>query len=134
MVQDTSLQAYYEKVLPALGEKQREVLKVFDGINDYTNMEIARILGFSINRVTPRVFELRKLGLVKNSQRRQCKVTQNMAIAWTIADLPTEVARCEDGSVVLKGYVTREKWLQLNEQMMARSYKYIGDGTWVKKK
>jgi len=84
MSQETSLRAYYDKVLPHLGERQTQVLKVFksEGL-DLTNMEAARLLRWSINRVTPRVLELRHLGLLMFNQRRRCQVTGNYAMAWT---------------------------------------------------
>jgi hypothetical protein len=80
---DTSLEAY-ELVKPRLNEMQERVLSVFyeQPWRDWTNMEIAGRLGWSINRVTPRVYELRKLDILTQSQRRKCKVTKNNAYAW----------------------------------------------------
>jgi len=85
-VQETSLDVYYQKVLPKLRQKQRQVMQVFlDNPHcDYTNMEAAVILRWSINRVTPRVLELRDQGLLVQSCRRRCKITRNMANAWRL--------------------------------------------------
>ena len=94
-VQATSLRVYFNKVYPELGEKQREVLRVFreNLTMTFTNMELADELGWSINRVTPRVFELRGKGknnphkdrpLIIESERRICRVTKNKAIAWQL--------------------------------------------------
>lgn len=73
-----------------LSERQREALQVLsdsilagDTRNfGWTNMEIARHLLWSVNCVTPRIFELRRLGLVIPFERRKCDVTGCMAQAW----------------------------------------------------
>lgn len=87
-VQQTSLLAYRERVLPHLGESQRAVLEVVVDATgkgfDMTNMEIAQVLRWSINRVTPRVLELRERGLVVEHGRRACGVTGNLALAWRV--------------------------------------------------
>lgn len=84
-VQETSLEAYHEIQL-RLGEKQAEVYKVLKAATRYgfdmTNMELALLLKWSINRVTPRVFELRRFGVVVMSQVRDCGVTGNRAMSW----------------------------------------------------
>lgn len=84
-VQQTSLLAYNE-VLPKLRRRQEEVLNVFlaDPLQypDYTNMEVADVLGWSINRVTPRVLELRDLGVLEYACTRLCTVTGYTAMAW----------------------------------------------------
>ena len=80
-LQQTSLEAY-RKIYGELGEKQARVLNVFQGSQALTNMEIADILGWSINRVTPRVFELRERQMLKEAMKRHCAVTGRMAIAW----------------------------------------------------
>jgi len=79
---DTSLEAYFNRVLPHLSEKQAAVLNVFKHGEAFTNAEVAAILGWSINRVTPRVLELRQKGLLVCAERRRCTVTGNMAYAW----------------------------------------------------
>jgi len=93
-IQDTSLIAYYGEIMETIGDKHREVLKVF-GMNpymDFTNAELAEELEWPINTVTPRVYELR--GCDKNVavdpenpilvhvQTRKCRVTQRTAMAW----------------------------------------------------
>jgi len=83
----TSLNAYYGEVLPNIGSRQQTVLELFisnNEIKDYTNSEISEILGWGINRVTPRVFELRYQGLLEESQKRSCKITGRTAIAWKL--------------------------------------------------
>jgi len=86
MIQQTSLKAFQE-IQPKLPECRRivyETIKKAD--KDLTNMEIAARLGWSINRVTPRVKELREMGLVILSQVRKCRVTKNTAKAWKIKE------------------------------------------------
>lgn len=65
-----------------LGVRQRDVYRVIRRNPDVTNMEIARVLGWSINRVTPRVKELREKGLVEEGRRRACQVTGRTVQAW----------------------------------------------------
>lgn len=90
VMRETSLYAYLNKVLLDLPERQRQVLDVFFEYpnRDFTNMELAERLGWSINRVTPCVYELRGLSKTANaiilveSCRRLCRVTGNRAMAW----------------------------------------------------
>ena len=81
-VRDTSLLAYCCEVEPSLGERQRHVLSVLRERGCLTNSELGQVLGWSINRVTPRVFELRRLGLVVLDCQRSCRVTGRQAYSW----------------------------------------------------
>lgn len=85
-MQKTSLEAYFKKVLPNLSRKQWEILQFFkhNPNTDFTNMEVAGHLGWSINRVTPRVLELRLLGHLVKAKRRVCLVTGNNAYSWQL--------------------------------------------------
>lgn len=89
-VADTSLEAYRTRVLPYLADSQRVVYELLAQASgngfDMTNMEVAAALHWSINRVTPRVFELREMGVVMLSQRRRCGVTGNMAFSWKVTE------------------------------------------------
>ena len=134
-LRDTSLQAY-RQIQPIIGEKQRQVLTVFTehASIDYTNMELAEILGWSINRVTPRVLELRNMGYLTLSTRRQCNVTRNSAYAWRLKESPqTCLTWNPDGSVVLKRWVERDEWERVDRQLRRRGYKHDGDGVWQKR-
>lgn len=42
------------------------------------------MLGWEINRITPRIFELREKKLVVEASKRKCKVTGRTAIAWKV--------------------------------------------------
>jgi len=92
-MQSTSLEVFFGEVLPNLRERQGQVLDIFleNPVLDFTNMELAQELGWSINRVTPRVYELRGKGkhnplhynpVLTESRRRECRITGRTAIAW----------------------------------------------------
>lgn len=83
-VRDTSLLAYVSEVEQTLGFRQQAVLTIINVLMSATNSEIAKALGWSINRVTPRVFELRQLGYVVVDEKRPCLVTGRMAYAWRV--------------------------------------------------
>jgi hypothetical protein len=83
-VQDTSREAYVNTVLPTISDRQRFAYYELSKVSDYTNSELAARLGWAINRLVPRIHELRELGLVVESKRRECRVTGFQAIAWKI--------------------------------------------------
>lgn len=89
MIQETSQEAYLEEVKPSLKKRQQSVMEVFISKqpNDLTNNEIAHLLGWTINTVTPRVFELRGQGKLYESRRRPCLITGRKVIAWKLPDL-----------------------------------------------
>ena len=80
-IQETSLLAY-AKVLEHLSERQLAVLKCLDTFYSATNMMIARKLGWDINRVTPRIWELRQMKLVYEDKKDVCKITGETSIYW----------------------------------------------------
>lgn len=82
-MQQTSLDAY-EKALEKLGDNQRKVYEVIRFFEYATNSMIAQHLNWSINRVTPRVKELRDAGLVVEAFRTVCPITRNKAIYWKL--------------------------------------------------
>ena len=86
MIQETSQQAYFTEVLPTLADRHQEVLKTLATVPDATNSELSRMLGWEINRVTPRVNELVNLEkpLIEQAQKRPCKITGRTAIAWRV--------------------------------------------------
>jgi hypothetical protein len=47
-----------------------------------TNAELAAKMNWPVNRITPRILELRKMELVLDTGRRICKVTGSTAHAW----------------------------------------------------
>ena len=78
-VADTSLMAY-DKVLESLGQRQRVILNGLKKYGPTTNKELSKCLGIEINKVTPRVQELRKLGMVQLSGNR--RVEGFMSKVW----------------------------------------------------
>ena len=83
MIQQTSLTAY-DEVKTKLGEKQLQVYEVLKNLESANNMILAKKLGWEINRVTPRVLELREIGLVVQDCMRMCPITKRMTIFWRI--------------------------------------------------
>lgn len=82
MIQETSREAR-AKVSPHIGRAQREILSFISTRVNATNREIAKGLGWEINRVTPRVLELRAMGRVIEAGRRNDMETGRRSIAWT---------------------------------------------------
>lgn len=80
MIQDTSLWAY-ARATQNLGKKQKEVLDALRFFPDATNAELAARLNWPVNRITPRVLEIRKMGLILDAGKRTCKVTGSTAHA-----------------------------------------------------
>ena len=80
-VADTSLLAYTD-IKSTLGTRQKEILEIIKYLGSCTNSEITRYSGIAINRVTPRVLELRDKGFVILDTKRECKVTGRLAMAW----------------------------------------------------
>jgi len=64
VVATTSKEAY-ASIQDRLGEKQQLVLGALEELNVGCNDEIARQLGWPINRVTGRVNEIRKMGRIE---------------------------------------------------------------------
>jgi hypothetical protein len=85
MIQETSLKAFRE-ILPELGHRQLEVLRVIYNQVTANNNIISKILKLPINSVTPRVNELRKKGLVIMSTVSPCPFTGKSTIWWKIAN------------------------------------------------
>lgn len=79
--QDTSLHAY-ALASQHLGAKQKAVLDALRFFPDATNAELGQRLGWPVNRITPRILEIRNMGLAFDAGRRRCKVTGSMAHAW----------------------------------------------------
>lgn len=81
-MRETSLTAYFNEICPTLGARQIKVLEAFERGESLTNSEIAERLQWSINRVTPRVLELRKMCLVEDGGLRTCRITGRTVNTW----------------------------------------------------
>jgi len=134
-VADTSLKAYYEKLMPILGKRQLQVFTVFlNNPNEaFTNMETAQKLGWSINRVTPRVLELRQIKLLTLYERRNCKVTGNESMAFKLSrNIEGDIIYFRNYAVLTK-YLPKDEWAHLNDTLRERGYSYQGQGTWKRR-
>ena len=83
-LQSTSLRAYHHEIEPTLGDRQQAVLDELGRHINRTNNELANFLGWPINTVTPRIFELRRMGKVVEDFKRPCRITGRTAIAWKV--------------------------------------------------
>src|SRR5882762_672966 len=88
MIQDTSLETWY-RIQSTIGRRQKDVLDALRTQPNATNAEIAHMLRWPINRVTPRTFELREIGVVEEIGKRNCRVTGRRAIAWRAVPMPS---------------------------------------------
>lgn len=88
MIQITSLQAFL-KIQSSLNGLQRAVLNAIRTQPNVTDAETTHLLGWTINRITPRRGELVKLGLVGEVEKRRCRITKNQAIAWRAVPMPS---------------------------------------------
>jgi DNA-binding MarR family transcriptional regulator len=79
-VQQTSLLAYIE--LKNLSEKRAQVYRAIEIGGSLCNQQIAGILRWEINRVTPRTNELVKAGLVIMDRKALYKPTGRIVIFW----------------------------------------------------
>lgn len=82
MLQQTSILAF--KNLKNMGFKQRRCYDVIERLQAACNQEIAKELGWEINRVTPRVMELREFGLVEEAYRDKYPPTNKTVIYWRV--------------------------------------------------
>lgn len=82
-VVQTSILAF-ERITPALQEREAIVLAALRTLGVASNMELSQQLGWSINRVTGRVFSLRQKGIIESAGIGECKVTGSTVQKWTI--------------------------------------------------
>ena len=83
MIQQTSVDAY-TGIIPTLGARQDAILRLLQTDGPLSNKQLSRILGWEINTVTPRVHELRGLGLVIGSGYRTDPATGRKEIVWEV--------------------------------------------------
>ena len=70
-----------------IAEEQQKVLDAFCSVVDATNKEIAAMLNIDASTVSGRNNELRKLGLITVSRKRQCSITKNIVTAWKVRNV-----------------------------------------------
>ena len=83
-IRTTSLEAYTE-LLYTLGEKQQTILHTIKKYPNTSNHDIARILQWEINTVTPRVYELREMGYVLENGEKTDRLTGRRCMRWIAA-------------------------------------------------
>lgn len=83
-VSDTSLEAFFSLTPDALGQRQRTVYELLAKNKPMSNKEIAEILHWPINTITPRVKELRDMGLVVEYGVQKCPKTGRSEILWGV--------------------------------------------------
>lgn len=83
-IQQTSLSAYYD-ISAELGERQMQVYLALRSLGEANNLMLSRKLSLPINSITPRIIELRKLGMVKESYKDSCPITGRRTIFWRCA-------------------------------------------------
>lgn len=84
MIQQTSLLAF--KKLENIGSKQRACYNVIQREGSASNYDIAKELNWEINRVTPRVKELREMGLVEEAYKAMHPITERTVIYWSVVE------------------------------------------------
>lgn len=82
-VQDTQIESY--RALSDKAERQSKVLEWLTDAGPASNRDIAIGLGWPINTVTPRVHELREMGLVKDAGRKWDPDTLRNVRVWASA-------------------------------------------------
>ena len=89
MIQETSLMAF-EKIQKDLPVCRLQVYKTIKKLEYCTNSMVAESLGWTINRVTPRTNELKKMGLVHVSHSSWCPVTKGKCHYLTLTKYQEE--------------------------------------------
>lgn len=83
VIQQTSLEAY-KAILPELSDKQQTIFEVIAKHPNMSNHDIARFLNWEINTVTPRVNELREMGVVGYRGDKLDRTTNRNVMMWEI--------------------------------------------------
>ena len=81
MIQQTSLESY-QCLIPMLGKRQQQIYEFILKHQPVSNNDISRIMGLSINQVTPRVKELRDYHMVWEHGLKYDRLTQRNVMTW----------------------------------------------------
>lgn len=92
MMQQTSIEAF-QKVLPKIGMRQRQVLEHLSWINDATDAMIGASIKLPINCITNRRGEILKKGLIEKSRVDVCLCTGGTATYWKITEKGKDVIK-----------------------------------------
>lgn len=81
----------YVGLLDSLSKMQMQVYNIIKDYGPVSNEEIAKILKLYPNNITPRVYELRKLGLVEYSGESKAVSSNRSVSLWKIVPLNNQL-------------------------------------------
>jgi len=84
MIQSTSLEAYHSISPEELGFMQRMIYSCIIRNPGMSNHDISRYSQIEINKVTPRVKELRDMGMVVFSHHKKDRITHRRCMCWKV--------------------------------------------------
>lgn len=88
-VRETSLMAYEEIGKEGkLGNQQKTILQVVNAHQDYSLQELCVLTKLTINVVSGRVNDLKKLGLLVEGEKRHCSITERTIKPVKLPKLP----------------------------------------------
>ncbi len=77
----TSLLAYAD-ILETLGERQIQVFRKLRELKFASNFQLSKALNLPVNRITPRIKEMRDWGIVMFYKKDICPETKKLVIYW----------------------------------------------------
>ncbi len=97
-VSETSREAF-AAIEPTLGERQQQVLEAIEKLKEASNYQIALYLKWDINRVTGRVTELRKKGLIELVGKKPGHYNIRSQV-WKVAEEKPDVSQPEQMTLI----------------------------------
>ena len=83
-VAQTSIESYID-ILPKIGERIVETLKILKDLHDASDQEMTSAGGYSDpNRIRPRRYEAVRKGLIEFNGKRKCRITGKNVMVWRI--------------------------------------------------
>lgn len=82
--QQTSLDAFYNLSKDKVRRDYKIILEAISKLLEANNTMLSRYTGLPINIITPRVYELRKLGQVTFAKKDFCPYTKNNTNFWKV--------------------------------------------------
>ena len=80
-MRDTSLSAYAD-VLMNLGERQSLVFAQLRTLKFASNYQLSKELNLPVNQIVPRIYEMRKMGVVMFYKKDICPETKKKVVYW----------------------------------------------------
>ena len=106
-IQQTSIEAY-ESICYELNKRQKHIYQALLRLGIANNTRLAIECGMLISSVTPRIFELRAMGLVEFSHIRPCPITKRNTIWWKIAQNSIKIIK--ESSIGNEGVTVAKKF------------------------